>query len=162
MGGWKLISQATGGERVKKRWTWHAHTVWNNVGLWWKYCFWALDEHKVVAFCSSANFKLDCKKLYLKVEASKHFNVKFRCSHCLHAGHRLRHTAPSPLCPGMCRRETWMLKRAALCTHVKPYPELEWPGSWAMPKSSPTPHWSVFFGDIFDFPLLFLSRSQEN
>lgn len=91
-------------------------------------------------FCSSAKFKIDCKilKLHLKNKASELFNDKFRCSHCLYCGHRLRHIAPSPLCPGMCRRETWLQKRAALCTHIKLYSDLERLEFWCMPKSAPT------------------------
>lgn len=155
VGGWKLISGATGGERVKKRWTGHACSVWNNVSLWWKYCLWALDEHKVV-LGSSEKFKLDCKilKLHPKDEASELFNGKFRCSHCLPARHRLRHTAPSPLCPGMCRREAWMQKGAALCSHVKQSKS----DLGVCPKVSlnlpPTPCWTKYCWAELGLPFL--------
>lgn len=115
VGGWKLISGATGDETVKRRQIGHAHSVWNNVVLWWKYCLWALEAYKAVALGSSAKFELDCQilKLHPKGGDWELFSMaKLSCSHCLRAGIRLKHVLPHLLCallsvgrkPG-CRRK---------------------------------------------------------
>lgn len=109
VGGWKLISGATGDETVRRRWIGRACSVWNNVVLWWKYCLWALDSHEDVALGSSAKFELDCNILKLHPKGGGLETLVIGQVQMLTSPTGWRYTkactSPAPLCPGICRNE---------------------------------------------------------